>query len=326
MIEFNHKQVFSLEGRRVYVAGHNGMVGSALLRRLSKEKCEILSVDRKQLDLKDGKAVNEWFEKNKPEVVFFAAALVGGIYANKTYPVDFLLDNLAIQNSVIAASFDNEVKKLMFLGSSCIYPRDAKQPLKEESLLTGELEKTNEAYAIAKIAGLKLCQSYRRQYGADYISVMPTNLYGPNDNYHSKNSHVVAALIARFHEAIQLGRDKIVLWGTGKPLREFLHVDDLADGLVFAMKNYSEEQHINLGTGKEISINDFANLLKEISGWSGVIEYDQSYPDGTPRKVMDVSKMTSLGWKAKIELKEGLKQTFEWYSKHGAPSQMKTKH
>ena len=320
MIEFNHKQAFSLEGRRVYVAGHNGMVGSALLRRLSKEKCEILSVDRKQLDLKDGKAVNEWFKINKPEVVFFAAALVGGIFANKTYPVDFLLDNLAIQNSVITASFDNEVKKFMFLGSSCIYPRDAKQPLKEESLLTGKLEKTNEPYAIAKIAGLKLCQAYRRQYGVDYISVMPTNLYGPNDNYHSKNSHVVAALISRFHEAIQLGRDKIVLWGTGKPLREFLHVDDLADGLVFAMKNYSEEQHINLGTGKEISINDFANLLKEISGWSGVIEYDQSYPDGAPRKVMDVSKMTSLGWKAKIELKEGLKQTFEWYSKHGAPS------
>ena len=326
MIESNHKQAFSLEERRVYVAGHNGMVGSALLRRLSKEKCEILSVDRKQLDLKDDKAVNEWFEKNKPEVVFFAAALVGGIFANKTYPVDFLLDNLAIQNSVITASFDNEVKKFMFLGSSCIYPRDATQPLKEESLLTGELEKTNEPYAIAKIAGLKLCQSYRRQYGADYISVMPTNLYGPGDNYHPKNSHVVAALIAKFYEAIQLGRDKIVLWGTGKPLREFLHVDDLADGLVFAMKNYSEEQHINLGTGKEISIDDFANLLKEISGWSGVIEYDLSYPDGTPRKVMDVSKMTSLGWKAKIGLKEGLKKTFEWYSRRGVPSQRNANH
>ena len=319
-MSLSRKKIFSLEGRRVFVAGHNGMVGSALLRRLAKENCDILTVDRKQLDLKNFKIVNNWFAKKKPEAIFFAAALVGGIYANKTYPVDFLSDNLAIQNSVITASFNNEVKKFMFLGSSCIYPRNAEQPLKEEALLTGELEKTNESYAIAKIAGLKLCQAYRKQYGVDYISVMPTNLYGPGDNYHPKNSHVAAALIAKFHEAIQLGRNRIILWGTGKPLREFLHVDDLADGLVFAMKYYSEEQHINLGTGKEISINDLANILKDISGWSGKFKYDSSYPDGTPRKVMDVSKMKALGWEAKTDLKQGLKQTYDWYSKYGAHS------
>ena len=304
---------FPLKNKKVFIAGHNGMVGSALLSRLSKEDCVCLTIDREMLDLRNSIEVYDWFKKNKPDVVFFAAAKVGGIYANKTYPVNFIYDNLAIQNSVISAAYYYNVSKLMFLGSSCIYPRNANQPLKEEALMSGFLEPSNEFYAIAKIAGLKLCQAYRKQYGSDFISVMPTNLYGPGDNFDAENSHVVAALIVKFYDAVSLGKNKITLWGTGRPLREFMHVDDLADGLVFARKHYSDVQHINLGTGKEISINDFANTLKNITGWEGIIEYDSSYPDGTPRKIMDVSRMTGLGWEAKIGLEQGLKGTYNWY-------------
>ena len=309
----NIQERYLLAGKRVFVAGHKGMVGSALIRALKAIKCEILTQNSNELDLKDSIKVDKWFKDNKPDTVFLAAAKVGGILANSNYPANFLYDNLAIQNSVIAASYKYNVKKLMFLGSSCIYPRDAEQPLKESSLLTGELEPTNEAYAIAKIAGIKLCEFYRKQYGVDYISVMPTNLYGPGDNFHPQNSHVVAALISRFHEAKKLNKKNIVLWGSGKPLREFMHVDDLASGLIFLMENYSQDKHINIGTGKEISIKDFSNIIKFISGWTGKIEFDDSFPDGMPRKVMDVSKIHKLGWRHKIDLEQGLKEVYNWY-------------
>ena len=304
---------FSLSGKRIFVAGHTGMVGSAIIRLLNNIDCEILTVSSQKLDLKQSLRVDKWFDEHRPDVVFLAAAKVGGILANSSYPTDFLIDNLSIQNSVITNAFKYKVKKLMFLGSSCIYPRNAKQPIKESSLLTGILEPTNEAYAIAKIAGIKLCQFYRKQYGVDYISVMPTNLYGPGDNFHPKNSHVVAALISKFYEAVKLNKEEVILWGTGKPLREFMHVDDLAEGLIFLMENYSEYEHINIGTGKEISITEFAGIIKNISGWKGKIKFDDSYPDGMPRKVMDINKISKLGWNSKIELKEGLKQAYKWF-------------
>jgi len=304
---------FPLTGKRIFVAGHNGMVGSAIVRSLNKVDCEILTVSSKELDLKQISEVGQWFDEYKPDVVFLAAAKVGGILANSSYPTDFLIENLSIQNSVITNAFKHKVKKFMFLGSSCIYPRNAKQPIKESSLLTGLLEPTNEAYAIAKIAGIKLCQFYRKQYGVDYISVMPTNLYGPGDNFHPKNSHVVAALISKFYEAVKSNKKEVVLWGTGKPLREFMHVDDLAEGLIFIMENYSDYEHINIGTGKEISITEFANIIKNISGWQGDIKFDDSYPDGMPRKIMDINKINKLGWQSKIELKIGLEQSYNWF-------------
>ena len=304
---------FSLSGKRIFVAGHTGMVGSAIVRLLNNIDCEILTVSSQELDLKQSLRVDKWFDEHRPDVVFLAAAKVGGILANSSYPTDFLIDNLSIQNSVITNAFKYKVKKLMFLGSSCIYPRNAKQPIKESSLLTGILEPTNEAYAIAKIAGIKLCQFYRKQYGVDYVSVMPTNLYGPGDNFHPKNSHVVAALISKFYEAVKLNKEEVILWGTGKSLREFMHVDDLAEGLIFLMENYSEYEHINIGTGKEISITEFAEIIKNISGWKGKIKFDDSYPDGMPRKVMDINKISKLGWNSKIELKEGLKQAYKWF-------------
>ena len=304
---------FSLSGKRIFVAGHTGMVGSAIVRLLNNIDCEILTVSSQELDLKQSSKVDKWFDEYRPDAVFLAAAKVGGILANSSYPADFLIDNLSIQNSVITNAFKYKVKKLMFLGSSCIYPRNAKQPIKESSLLTGILEPTNEAYAIAKIAGIKLCQFYRKQYGVDYVSVMPTNLYGPGDNFHPKNSHVVAALISKFYEAVKLNKEEVIIWGTGKPLREFMHVDDLAEGLIFLMENYSEYEHVNIGTGKEISITEFAKIIKNISGWKGKIKFDDSYPDGMPRKVMDISKISKLGWYSKIELKVGLKQAYKWF-------------
>ena len=304
---------FSLSGKRIFVAGHSGMVGSAIVRLLNNRDCEILTASSQELDLKQSSKVDKWFDEYRPDAVFLAAAKVGGILANSSYPADFLIDNLSIQNSVITNAFKYKVKKLMFLGSSCIYPRNAKQPIKESSLLTGILEPTNEAYAIAKIAGIKLCQFYRKQYGVDYVSVMPTNLYGPGDNFHPKNSHVVAALISKFYEAVKLNKEEVILWGTGKPLREFMHVDDLAEGLIFLMENYSEYEHINIGTGKEISIKEFAEIIKNISGWKGKIKFDDSYPDGMPRKVMDINKISKLGWYSKIELKVGLQQAYKWF-------------
>ncbi len=304
---------FSLSGKRIFVAGHTGMVGSAIVRLLNNIDCEILTVSSQELDLKQSSKVDKWFDDYRPDAVFLAAAKVGGILANSSYPADFLIDNLSIQNSVITNAFKYKVKKLMFLGSSCIYPRNAKQPIKESSLLTGILEPTNEAYAIAKIAGIKLCQFYRKQYGVDYVSVMPTNLYGPGDNFHPKNSHVVAALISKFYEAVKLNKEEVIIWGTGKPLREFMHVDDLAEGLIFLMENYSEYEHVNIGTGKEISITEFAKIIKNISGWKGKIKFDDSYPDGMPRKVMDINKISKLGWYSKIELEVGLKQAYKWF-------------
>ena len=292
------------------------MVGSAIIRRLKFIDCECLTIDSKDLDLKDNGAVDNWFLKNKPDVVFMAAAKVGGIYANNRYPVDFLYENIAIQNSLITNSYKHKVNKLMFLGSSCIYPLNAVQPLSEKSLLTGSLERTNESYAIAKITGIKLCQAYRNQYNSDFISVMPTNLYGPGDNFHPENSHVVAALIAKFYDAVLSGKEKITLWGTGKPYREFLDVDDLADGLIFIMENYSDVEPINIGTGKEISISEFANIIKEISGWNGQILFDSSFPDGMPRKVMNINKINNLGWKAKTNLRDGLEKAYNWYAEN----------
>ncbi len=305
--------IFSLTGKKIYVAGHNGMVGSAIIRRLKQIDCDCLTVNSSDLDLMKINDVDNWFKENKPDVVFMAAAKVGGIHANNSYPVDFLYENIAIQNSLILNSHKYKVKKLMFLGSSCIYPVSAKQPLMESSLLTGSLEKTNESYAIAKITGIKLCQAYRKQYGADFISVMPTNLYGPGDNFHPENSHVVAALISKFHNAVLSNKKTITLWGTGKPKREFLDVDDLADGLFFIMENYSDNNPINIGTGKEISIIEFANLIKNISGWNGDIIFDSSYPDGMPRKVMDVTNLKNLGWTAPTKLESGIKKAYDWY-------------
>ena len=305
--------IFSLTGKKIYVAGHNGMVGSAIIRRLKQIDCDCLTVNSSDLDLMKINDVDNWFKENKPDVVFMAAAKVGGIHANNSYPVDFLYENIVIQNSLILNSHKYKVKKLMFLGSSCIYPVSAKQPLMESSLLTGSLEKTNESYAIAKITGIKLCQAYRKQYGADFISVMPTNLYGPGDNFHPENSHVVAALISKFHNAVLSNKKTITLWGTGKPKREFLDVDDLADGLFFIMENYSDNHPINIGTGKEISIIEFANLIKNISGWNGDIIFDSSYPDGMPRKVMDVTNLKNLGWTAPTKLESGIKKAYDWY-------------
>ncbi|WP_353133168.1 GDP-L-fucose synthase [Pseudopedobacter sp.] len=297
---------------KIYVAGHNGMVGSAIFRKLKAEGfTNIVTKSSKELDLRNEQAVRQFFNEEKPEYVFLAAAKVGGIVANNTYRAEFLYDNLQIQNNVIHSSYLNDVKKLMFLGSSCIYPKMAPQPLKEEYLLTGLLEETNEPYAIAKIAGIKMCDAYRSQYGCNYISVMPTNLYGYNDNYHPKNSHVLPALIRRFHEAKVTNAKEVVIWGTGEPMREFLFADDLASACFYLMQNYNEPNLINIGTGKDITIKDLAYLIKEIIGYEGEIKFDTSKPDGTPRKLMDVSKLHSKGWKHTIELQEGIKLAYK---------------
>ena len=297
---------YSLAGKRVYVAGHRGMVGSALLRRLKIEDCTVLMVDRAHVDLRNQRAVDTWFAENEIQAVFLAAATVGGIRANDTYRADFVYDNLAIAINVIHAAHKYGVEKLMFLGSSCIYPRLAQQPINEGQLLQGLLESTNEPYAIAKIAGLKLAESFRRQYGADFISVMPTNLYGPGDNYHPENSHVAAALLRRFHEAKVAGASTVVVWGTGNPRREFLYVDEMADACVFLMQRYSQDGHINVGVGHDITIGDLAVLIAKTVGFQGELVFDPSKADGTPRKLLDVSRLTALGWKAKIGLSEGL--------------------
>jgi len=297
---------------KIYLAGHNGMVGSAIKRKLQKHGyLNLILKTSRELDLKNQAAVGEFFQQQKPEYVFLAAARVGGIVANNTYRAEFLYDNLMIQNNVVHHSYLSGVKKLLFLGSSCIYPKFAPQPLKEEYLLTGELEYTNEPYAIAKIAGIKLCDAYRAQYGCNFISVMPTNLYGPNDNYDLKTSHVLPALLRKFHEAKKSGADKVVVWGSGTPRREFLHVDDLADACFFLMEHYNEPGLINIGVGKDISIMELATLIKHIVGFEGEIELDSSKPDGTLQKLMDVSKLNALGWKASTSLKEGVKNVYE---------------
>lgn len=296
---------------KIYVAGHRGMVGSAIYRKLKQEGFEnIITRTSQELDLRNQKAVADFFETEKPEYVFLAAAKVGGIVANNTYRADFLYENLQIQNNVIHSSYVVGVKKLMFLGSSCIYPKLAPQPLKEDYLLTGTLEPTNEPYAIAKIAGIKMCESYRAQYNCNFISVMPTNLYGINDNYHPQNSHVLPALIRRFHEAKLNNTPSVEIWGTGSPLREFLFSDDLANACFFLMQNYNESTFINIGTGHDLSIKDLALLIKRIVGYEGEIKFDTSKPDGTPRKLMDVSKLHSLGWKHTIELAEGIEMAY----------------
>lgn len=293
---------------KVYVAGHNGMVGSAIVRKLQKEGYDNIVYRRSsELDLRDQQAVTSFFETEKPQYVFLAAARVGGIVANNTYRADFLYENLMIQSNVIYESFRNKVTKLMFLGSSCIYPKLAPQPLREDSLLSGYLEASNEPYAIAKIAGIKLCENYRRQYGCDFVSVMPSNLYGPNDNYDLTNSHVIPALIRKFKEAKEVKSKNVVVWGSGTPLREFLHVDDLAEACFFLMQNYSEEQFINVGYGSDVTIRDLALLIKDIVGFDGEIIFDTTKPDGTPRKIMDSSRLLKMGWKPKITLEEGLK-------------------
>ena len=303
---------------KIYVAGHRGMVGSAIYRKLQKEGfTNLITRTSDELDLRNQQAVTDFFSSEQPDYVFLAAAKVGGIVANNTYRADFLYENLAIQNNVIHQSYVSGVKKLMFLGSSCIYPKLAPQPLKEEYLLTGLLEETNEPYAIAKIAGIKMCDAYRAQYGCNFISVMPTNLYGYNDNYHPQNSHVLPALIRKFDEAKKSGADEVVIWGSGKPMREFLFADELADACYFLMQTYNESNLINVGTGEDLTIKELALLIKEVVGFKGGLTFDSTKPDGTPRKLMDVSKLHALGWKHQIELKDGLKLAYQDYlSKH----------
>ncbi len=302
--------LFDLRGKRVYVAGHSGLAGSAILRRLTSEGCELLTADRAALDLTNQEQTENWIAQARPDVIFLAAARVGGIYANDTVPAEFLADNLAIALNVMRAAVAAKVKKLMFLGSSCVFPRNAPQPMTEDLLLTGALEPTNEWYAVAKIAGIKLAQAYRRQYGADFISVMPTNLYGPGDNYHPDNSHVPAALIRRFHEAKVRGADEVVVWGTGEPKREFMAADDLGDACVFVMKHYSGEGFLNIGTGEEVSIKEFAQVVAEIVGYRGKLVFDINRPDGPPRKRLDITKLTALGWAAKTPLRAGMKAAY----------------
>lgn len=301
---------------KIYIAGHRGMVGSAIMRNLqSKGYNNIITCSSKELDLRNQQAVSDFFESEKPDYVFLAAAKVGGIQANNVYRADFIYENLMIQNNVIHSSYLNNVKKLMFLGSSCIYPKMAPQPLKEEYLLTGLLEETNEPYAIAKIAGIKMCESYKRQYGCNFISVMPTNMYGPNDSYNLNNSHVLPALIRKFHDAKENNLPSVEMWGTGTPMREFLHADDLGDACVFLMNTYNGDQFVNIGSGTDLTIKDLALLIREIVGYKGEIVHDLSKPDGTPRKLMDVSYLHSLGWKHKIELPEGIKQVYDDFKK-----------
>jgi GDP-L-fucose synthase len=304
---------FELKGKRVFVAGHRGMVGSALVRRLARENVELLTAGRSEVDLRDQAAVSNWFASKRPEVVFLAAAKVGGIVANNTLRAEFIYDNLIIATNVIHAAHINGTAKLMFLGSSCIYPKLAPQPLREDSMLTGPLEPTNEPYAIAKIAAIKMVEAYRSQYGSDFISVMPTNLYGPGDNYHPEYSHVVAALIRRFHEAKLSGVSNVVVWGTGTPRREFLYVDDMADACTHLIKTYSADELVNIGTGEDIIIAEFARVVAAAVGYDGEISYDPSRPDGTPQKLLDVSRLAKLGWRASTSLEDGIRLAYRAY-------------
>jgi len=305
--------MYTLDGKRIWVAGHRGMVGSAIVRALAARDCAVLTVTRDEVDLTRQQDVEEWVHETRPQAVFLAAAKVGGIMANATYPADFIYRNLMIEANVIHAAYKAGVEKLLFLGSSCIYPRLAPQPLSEDALLTGPLEPTNEWYAVAKIAGIKLCQAYRRQHGCSFISAMPTNLFGPNDNYHPSSSHVLAALLRRIHQAKTENAASVEIWGTGQALREFMHVDDLADACLFLMERYDEEAHINIGHGEEVSIRALAELLAEIIGYQGDFHYDTSKPDGTPRKIMDSTRLHQLGWSPKIGLRDGLRSAYAWY-------------
>lgn len=304
---------------KVYIAGHRGLVGSALVRRLQGEGfSRICTRSSKELDLREQNAVREFFAQERPDYVFLAAARVGGIHANATYPAEFIYDNLMIESNIVHAAHACGVKKLLFLGSSCIYPKMAPQPIREEHLLTGALEPTNECYALAKIAGIKLCQAFRAQYGFNAISAMPTNLYGPGDNFHPENSHVIPALMRRFHAAVRDHEKSVTIWGTGTPRREFLHVDDLADALVFLMRHYEGEEHINVGCGDDLPIGELARMMGEATGFSGEIIQDSTKPDGTPRKLLDVSRLTALGWQARIPLRQGLAETYAWYKEQEA--------
>jgi GDP-L-fucose synthase len=311
--------IFPLAGKRVFVAGHRGMVGSAVERALrARGDCEVLTAGRDVMDLRNQASVEAWFQTNRPDAVVLAAAKVGGILANDTFPADFIYENLMIEANVIHASHRADVAKLLFLGSSCIYPKFAEQPLKEEALLTGPLEPTNEWYAIAKIAGIKLCQAYRKQYGRDFISAMPTNLYGPNDNYDLNSSHVLPALLRKAHEARLAGTPSMTLWGSGTPRREFMHCDDLADALVFMLERYSDAPHLNVGVGYDVEIRELADIIKGVVGYQGSLEYDRTKPDGTPRKLMDSARLLALGWSPKIGLPEGVSHAYDWFLTHKA--------
>jgi GDP-L-fucose synthase len=307
------KPIYDLTGKRIWVAGHRGMVGSALVRRLKNEPCEILMVGRDTVDLRRQEAVERWMAETNPDVVVLAAATVGGILANDTYPADFLYDNLAIETNIIEAARRIDVKKLLFLGSSCIYPRLAPQPMREDALLTGPLEPTNQWYAVAKIAGIMLCRAYRRQHGCDFISAMPTNLYGVGDNFNLDSSHVVPALIAKAHAAKTAGTGEVEIWGTGSPRREFLEVDDLADALVFLLKYYSGDSHVNIGVGTDVTVRDLAETIMRVVGVADRLRFDTSKPDGAPRKLLDSSLLQSMGWRPRTGLEEGLRKTYAWY-------------
>jgi GDP-L-fucose synthase len=310
--------MYGLAGKRVYVAGHNGMVGRAVVKALAGENCKVLTAERQDADLLRQSEVETWMAHQKPDAVVVCAARVGGILANDTYPADFIYDNLMIEANLIRASFDIGVEKLLFLGSSCIYPKLAPQPIAEEALLTGALEPTNEWYAIAKIAGIKMCQAYRKQHGVDFISAMPTNLYGPHDNFDLQSSHVIPALMRKCHEAKLAGEATMEVWGSVKVMREFLHVEDCAAGIVFLLKHYSDMSHVNLGTGEDVTIRQLAETITKTVGFEGILSFDASKPDGTPRKLLDVSKINNLGWRHQLDLETGLAETYQWFVQHAA--------
>jgi len=312
--------IYNIAGKRIWVAGHRGMVGSALIRRLRAEQCDVITVSREQVDLRRQQELEPWILETKPQAIILAAATVGGILANDTRPAEFLYDNLAIELNVVEAARRVGVEKLLLLGSSCIYPRDAPQPMTEDSLLTGPLEPTNRWYAVAKISGIMLCQAYRRQYGCDFISAMPTNLYGPGDTFDLQASHVVPALLVKAHAAKASAGAEIIVWGSGTPRRELMYVDDLADALVFLLKHYSDEPHVNIGTGSDITIRELAETVAQIVGVPGKLRFDPSKPDGTPRKLLDITKMTKLGWASSTSLREGLKKTYHWFLEQQTPA------